>query len=115
MSQFERLNASFGQPHGQPVQPPPADSWTYSRNGRTTNHTCEPDPYIFDDEQPSRGRFDDNSLSTSLLAHGLTFTADINFSEFRRDYINCLRAINHVFPGLLLEGTSPPNVVENTA
>jgi hypothetical protein len=62
MSQFERLSASLRQPHGQPPQPPTPDSGPYSRSGRYTTRVYEPDPYIFDDEQPRHDHFDDTNL-----------------------------------------------------
>jgi hypothetical protein len=49
-----------------------------------------------------------------MRTHGPTFTADRSFPEFRRDYINYLRAINHVFPEPL-EGAAPPDAAVNTA
>jgi hypothetical protein len=109
VSQFDRLTANFGPPHGQPTQRPVKDGGTYSRsNDRTATHVYEPDHYNFDDEQLSRGQLDDISLSRSLMrTQGPTFTADSSFPEFRRDYINYLRAINPAFPELL-EGASPP-------
>jgi hypothetical protein len=99
---------------GSEVQPPTVDGHPYSRSERDTTPVYEPDPYIFEDEQPRRGHFDDDSLSRSLRTQAPVFTAEITFSEFRRDYINYLRAINSAFPDLL-EGGAPHDVVVNTA
>jgi hypothetical protein len=77
-----------------------ANSGTYSRSDRTTTHVYEPDPHIIDDERPRRDQFDDNTRRMSLRAHGPTFTVDNNFSELKREYINYLCDINHVFPYL---------------
>jgi hypothetical protein len=69
---------------------------------------------MFDDAQPRRGQFDDGNLSRSLRTHAPVFTAEITFSEFRRDYINYLRAINSALHDML-EGASPLDDALNTA
>jgi hypothetical protein len=81
ISQFDRITANFGPPHGQSTQRQVTDGGTYSRsNDRTATHVYEPDHYNFDDEQLSRGQFDDSSLSRSLMRTlGPTFTAESNF------------------------------------
>jgi hypothetical protein len=114
ISQFDRLTANFGPPHGQPTQRPLTYGGTYSRSSnRTATHVYEPDHYNFDVEQLSRGMFEDNSLSRSLMrTQRPTFTADSSFLEFRRDYVNYVRAINLAFPELL--GATPPDAVVNT-
>jgi hypothetical protein len=98
MAQFERFNANLERHRGQPPQPPTVVGHPYSRSERDTTPVYEPDPYnIFEDEQPRRGQFDDDILSRSLRTQAPVFTAEITFSEFRRDYINYLRAINSAF------------------
>jgi hypothetical protein len=98
MPQFERHIASLGQQHGQPPTPLPlANNVPYSRVDRNATHAYEDAIYIFDDEQPRHGQFDDNILSMYLRAHGPTFTTETTFSEFRMEYINCLQAIHRVF------------------
>jgi hypothetical protein len=52
-------------------------------------------------------------LSTSLRAQGPTFTANSTFSEFKREYINYMRAVNLVFPHVL-EGGAPSDAYVNT-
>jgi hypothetical protein len=107
ISQFERFNANLKQHRGQPPQPPTVACHPYNRSDRDTTPVYEQDPYVFEDEQPRRGQFDDDNLSRSLRTQAPVFTAEITFSKFRRDYINYLRAINSTFPDLL-EGAAPP-------
>jgi hypothetical protein len=113
MAQFERFNANLEQQRGQPPQPPTADGHSYIRCDRDTTHVYEPYPYMFDDEQPRRGQFDDINLSRSSRTHAQVFTAEITFPDFKRDYINYLRAINSAFTDML-EGASPLDVGVNT-
>jgi hypothetical protein len=108
MSHFEQLTANFGLPHGEPPHPPTADSGAYSRSDIHNTHVYEPNPHIFDEEHPRHGKLDDISLRRFLRAHGPTFTTEITFSEFRRDYINDLRAINNFFPERLEGARRPP-------
>jgi hypothetical protein len=68
---------------------------------------------MFDDEHPRRGQFDDGSLSRPLRAHAPVFAAEITFSEFIRDYINYVSAINSAFP-TPLKGSAPSDVVVST-
>jgi hypothetical protein len=63
LAQFECFSANFGLQHGQPPQPPTADSGAYSRSDRHNTHVYEPYPYIFDEEHPRHGQLDDNSLA----------------------------------------------------
>jgi hypothetical protein len=79
-----------------------------------TTHVYEQEPYMFDDEQPRRGQFDDNISSRSLRTHAPTFTAEITFPKVTCYYINYLRAINSAFLELL-EGETPHDVVVNTS
>jgi hypothetical protein len=60
------------------------------------------------------GQLDDNNLSRSLRAHGPTFSVGITFLEFKRDYINYLRAINLAIPDLL-ERATPFDAAVNIA
>jgi hypothetical protein len=114
MAQFERFNANLEHHREQPPQPPTADGHPCNRSDRDTTHAYEHGPYVFDDEHPRRGQFDDGNLSRSLRAQAQVFTAEITFSEFKRDYANYLRDINSAFP-YLLEGAASPDVVVNTA
>jgi hypothetical protein len=114
MAQFERFNANLEQHRGQPPQPRMAAGHPYSRSERNTTPVYDLDSYVFEDEQPRRGQFDGDSLSRSLRTQAPVFTAEITFSEFRRDDINYLRAINFALPDLL-EGAPPPDAHVNTA
>jgi hypothetical protein len=108
------LKANLEQQRGQPPQPPTADRGAYSRSDRHITLLYEPDPYLFDEEQPRHGQFDDISLSRSMRTPAPTFTSEITFSEFKRDYINHMRAINLAFPEFL-KGASPLDVDVNIA
>jgi hypothetical protein len=114
MAQFERFNANLEQHRGQPPQPPTVAGHLYNRNDMGTTPVYEPDPYIFEDAQPRRGQLDDDSLSRSLRTQAPVFTAEITFSEFKRDYVNYLRAINSTFPDML-EGAAPVDADVHTA
>jgi predicted YcjX-like family ATPase len=74
MTQFERISANFGLPHGQPPHPPTADNGAYSRSDMHNTRVYEPDPYIFDEEQPRHGQFDDSILRRSMRTQAPSFT-----------------------------------------
>jgi hypothetical protein len=79
MTKFERFSANVGLPHGQSSHLPTAGNGAYRGSDIHNTHVYELDPYIFDEEEPRHGQFDDNSLSRSLRTHAPTFTTEITF------------------------------------